>query len=168
MPKIIRVSLTPDERAELNERARQREIPPRVRDRLEMIRLSDLGWSSPRIAAYLGTHDQTVRKYIKSYAERGFAALPDRARTGRPPRVTRVHLRAIQQHIRDGAANGHTRTLAELVAWLQKTRGVTISTGRLSALVHLRQVRRERAQANAVHAGRQRGEADRVAAEAAS
>jgi len=50
MPKIIRLTLTPEQRAELQQRARERTIAPRLRDRLEMVRLSDLGWTVPQIA----------------------------------------------------------------------------------------------------------------------
>ncbi len=49
-----RIRLTPEQRAALQRRAREREMAPRLRDRLEMARLADLDWSAPRIAAYLG------------------------------------------------------------------------------------------------------------------
>ena len=62
--KPYRVALTPEQRAELQRRARERVLAPALRDRLEMIRLSDLGWSVPRIARALGRHEQTVRKYV--------------------------------------------------------------------------------------------------------
>lgn len=39
---------------------RREAIPPRVRDRIEMILLSDAGWTAPRIAAHLGVCGQTV------------------------------------------------------------------------------------------------------------
>ena len=64
MVKPYRVALTPEQRAELQRRARQRVLAPALRDRLEMIRLSDLGWSVPRIARALDRHEQTVRKYV--------------------------------------------------------------------------------------------------------
>ncbi len=59
---MIRVLLTDAERAELRARTRAPGITPRTRDRLEMVRLSDLGWGVPQIAAHLGKHEQTVRK----------------------------------------------------------------------------------------------------------
>lgn len=140
MPKIIRVSLTPEQRTELNVRARQREIPPRLRDRLEMIRLSDLGWPIPRIADYLDTHEQTVRKYVKSFLEVGFPALPDRARSGRPPTLGASHLRAIEQLISTWTTAGQPWTLAHVTGWLEDQFQVRISRGRLSALLQQRQI----------------------------
>ncbi len=35
---------------------RRTALPPKVRDRIEVIALSDAGWSPPRIAAHLGYH----------------------------------------------------------------------------------------------------------------
>ncbi len=90
---MIRVELTGAQRDELRARSHERGIAPRTRDRLEMIRLADAGWTIPRIAVHLGAHEQTVRKYVKAFLADGFAALPDRPRPGRPPTVTEAHLR---------------------------------------------------------------------------
>src|SRR5918911_3747087 len=87
VPKIIRVQLTPKQRNELNQRARARDVAPRLRERLEMVRLSDLGQTIPQIAQTLGHHEQTVRKYLTAFLADGFAALPDRPISGRPPTV---------------------------------------------------------------------------------
>ena len=55
------VTLTDEQRQELHRRTRQPGIVPSTRDRLEMVRLSDAGWSVPTIARHLGQHEQTVR-----------------------------------------------------------------------------------------------------------
>src|SRR5215207_10069826 len=75
-----RIRLTAAQRDELHHRAREREVAPRLRDRLEMVRLSDLDWSVPRIAAYLGCHEQTARRAVKAFLAGGFEALPDQPR----------------------------------------------------------------------------------------
>ena len=70
---------------------RRNALPPKVRDRIEMIALSDAGWSAPRIAAHLGYCAHTVRGTLKDFLGRGTAALfprptgptPDLARRGR-------------------------------------------------------------------------------------
>ena len=51
---MIRVELTPAQRDELRARTREPGIAPRTRDRLEMVRLADAGWTVPRIARHLG------------------------------------------------------------------------------------------------------------------
>src|SRR5262249_32928926 len=65
--------------------------PPPARDRLEMVLLSEAGWSPPRIAAHLRRYPQTVRKALHDFRRRGTPALypdrpgpdPDRARRDR-------------------------------------------------------------------------------------
>ena len=53
-----------------------------------MVRLSDAGWSVPRIAAHFGVHHQTVRYWIKAYLAGGFDALDDRPHTGQRSAIT--------------------------------------------------------------------------------
>ncbi len=144
MPKSIRVSLTAEQRRELQQRARQREVAPRVRDRLEMVRLSDLGRTIPQIARDLGAHEQTVRKYLKAFRGGGFTALPDRPRPGRTPTATTADLDAVVRLLDESAATGHTWTLPQLAQWLTAQRGVTISTGHLRALLRRRRCRWKR------------------------
>ncbi|HEY2155769.1 MAG TPA: helix-turn-helix domain-containing protein, partial [Isosphaeraceae bacterium] len=45
---------------------RRTEQSPKVRDRIEMVTLSDAGWPAPRIAAHLGYHPQTVRDTLRA------------------------------------------------------------------------------------------------------
>ena len=85
---MIRVDLNAEEREELRKRSHERDIHPRTRDRLEMVRLADAGWSIPRIARHLGYHEQTVRKYIKRFVTGGFDRLPDEPHLGRRAKVS--------------------------------------------------------------------------------
>ena len=64
---MFRVFLSESQRAELRRRTHEPGVRPSVRDRLEMVRLSDAGWSVPQIARHLGAHEQTVRRYVKAY-----------------------------------------------------------------------------------------------------
>jgi transposase len=117
----------------LQRRARERVVAPALRDRLEMLRLSDLGRSVPQIARDPGTHDQTVRKYPKAFlaaeaaAEAaapggGWAALPDRPRPGRPPTLPEAHLLAVERLLDEAAARGErTWSAPRLAAWLAET-----------------------------------------------
>ena len=127
MPKIIRVRLRPDQRDELNQHARARDIAPRLRERLEMVRLSDLGQTIPQVAQTPGAHPQTVRKYIKAFVAEGFAALSDRPIPGRPPTVTRADLDALGHLLDEAATQGQTWTKTRLARWLAQQRGVSIT-----------------------------------------
>lgn len=145
---MIRVELTPAQRNELRTRTHEPGIAPRTRDRLEMVRLSDAGWTIPRIATHLGCHEQTVRKYVKAFLADGFASLPDRPRPGRPPRVTEEHLRALEAVI---DAGGRTWTTRQLVEWLAQEHGVRVHPDHLSRLLHARRFGWQRTVTSVAH-----------------
>jgi transposase len=132
---VIRVTLTPAEHEELRARTRDPGITPRTRDRLEMVRLADAGWRIPRIARHLTLHEQTVRRQVKAFLVHGFATLPDRPRTGRPPTVTEDHLLAIEALL---DAGGRTWTTRQLVAWLEAEHGVAVHPDHLRRLLRRR------------------------------
>jgi transposase len=151
MPKVIRIRLTPEQREELNQRARARTVASRLRERLEMVRLSDLGQTIPQIAQTLGHHEQTVRKYLKAFLSKGFDALPDRPICGRPPTVTRADLDALGHLLDAAATRGETWTTPRLRHWLATERGIPISTGRLGVLLRRERVRWKRTKQSVRH-----------------
>lgn len=87
---MIHIQLDDASRAELQS-LRRTALATAVRDRLEMLFLSDAGWSPPRIATHLGYDPQTVRKVLHGWRQHGRAALfpatpgpePDTARRDR-------------------------------------------------------------------------------------
>src|SRR4051812_23533585 len=84
---MLRIRLTDSQRSELQS-LRRSDLAAVARDRLEMVLLSDAGWSPPRIAGYLGRHPPTVRAALHGSAARGVNAFypdqpgpePDQAR----------------------------------------------------------------------------------------
>ncbi len=134
-PAVIHVHLTEAQRAELRARTREPGVAPRTRDRLEMGRLADAGWSAPRIAQHLGCHEQTARKYVKIFFAEGVDALADRPRPGRRPTVTEEHVQALEALL---DAGGRTWMAAQLVAWLEREHGVRVHPDHLSRLLHQR------------------------------
>ena len=80
---MIRIQLDDTTRDELR-RLRHTHRSDTARDRLEMVLLSDAGWSPPRIARHLGCHPHTARAALKGYRDRGVAALQPQ-RPGPPP-----------------------------------------------------------------------------------
>src|SRR3712207_3068676 len=99
---MYRVTLTEAQRHELQRRTRQAGIAPSTRDRLEMVRLSDAGWSVPRIAHHLGAHEQTVRAWIKAFIASGFDALTNKPRGGDQSQVTAAMLEAVRAEVAKG------------------------------------------------------------------
>ena len=80
---MIRLLLTPEQRAAVQALRRDPTLRPAERDRVEMILLSDEGWSPPRIARHQGCHPATVRQAIKRFAAGGSSSVPWR-RPGPP------------------------------------------------------------------------------------
>jgi transposase len=75
---MIRIHLSDDQRYEL-QALRQTNLPAVARTRLEMVFLSDAGWSAPTIARHLGHHPHTVRSALKGFRDQGPAAFqPDK------------------------------------------------------------------------------------------
>src|SRR5919199_6288626 len=92
---MYRVMLTPEQRQELRRRTRQAGLAPSTRDRLEMVRLADAGWSVPRIARHLGQHEQTVRTWIKAFLAGEFEALPNKPRGGKESALSTPMLESV-------------------------------------------------------------------------
>jgi putative transposase len=98
---MIRTRLDDATRREIQD-LRRTDLPPKVRDRLEAVLLSDAGWSPPRIADHLGWHPHTARARLKDFRGRGLEALrpgkpgpaPDRPRH---QRVTEALERLLRQ-----------------------------------------------------------------------
>ncbi len=133
---MYRIALTDAQRQELRQRTRQVGLAPSTRDRLEMVRLSDAGWSVPRIARHLGQHEQTVRLWIKAFLHGGFAALPNKPRGGKQSALTPAILDAVRAELAKGA---RTWTAAQLADWVAEHHGVRLSPDRLR--VHLRRAK---------------------------
>jgi transposase len=151
MPKLIRIRLTTAQREELVTRQRQIPMADRRWDRLEMVRLADWGRRAPAIAECLAVDVQTVRKYLKAFATGGFAALADRPRPGRPPRLQAADLAALEALLDRDAAGERTWTLPQLTDWLASERGVPISANRLSRVLRARRFRGKRTKRSVQH-----------------
>ena len=101
---MIRIHLDDATRDEL--RALRREpLPPKVRERIEMLTLADAGWSAPRIADHLGHRGQTVRDLLEGFLAHGMGALYPR-RTVPPPDSARRD--RVAEELRRSLAEGRT------------------------------------------------------------
>ena len=120
---LYRVHLTEEQRAELQRRTRAPGLMPRTRDRLEMVRLSDAGWSIPKIARHLRLDEQRVRYWIKRFLAGGFAVLPDQPHRGQPSRLTPEILAALKAEL---AQADRTWTAQQLADWLAAQHGIEI------------------------------------------
>jgi putative transposase len=133
---MYRITLTNEQRQDLRQRTRQQDLPPSTRDRLEMVRLADAGWSVPKIARHLGQHEQTVRAWIKAFLKGGFDALPNKPRGGDVSDVTPAMLEAARAEIAKGT---RIWSASEVADWIAEHHGVRISPGRMR--IHLKRVK---------------------------
>jgi transposase len=131
---MIRTQLDDATRAEL-QALRRKPLGPKVRDRVEMVVLSDAGWSPPRIAEHLGYCGQTVRDLLRAFLARGLDALYP-FRSGPAPDTAR----------RDRVAEELTRLLTEERTWTsrqlsQALAGRGISLGSRQVRRHLKWIK---------------------------
>jgi transposase len=125
---LYRVHLTDEQRRELQRRAHERGVRPRTRDRLEMVRLSDAGWSVPQIARHRGMCDKSVRSWIKTFLAHGFDALLDQPPAGRTSRLTMAIREAVRQELDKGERTWSAPQVAE---WIAARFGVGVSASHL-------------------------------------
>jgi len=125
---MYRIHLTEAQRAELSQRTRDPRLQPRTRDRLEMVHLSDAGWSPPRIAAHLRLHAQTVRQWLQAFQQGGFDALPDQPHPGQQSALTPAMEAAIRTEL---CQDEQTWTAAQLAAWVAQQFDVCLSPAHL-------------------------------------
>lgn len=83
---MIYVKLTSKQREAVQGLRRDSTLSPSERDRVEMVLLSDKGWSVPAIASHLGYCNATVRRLFKQFAQQDISAL--RRRPPGPPKDT--------------------------------------------------------------------------------
>lgn len=130
MPKVYRVTLTEERQDELIRRLRDPMTPPRTRERLEMLRLSNAGLTIPRIAPIVRQSEQRVRHWIKRYLETlSFDAVEDAPHAGRISSLTEEDMAALRQEIEKG---DRTWTAPQAAEWLKRERGLELSRSQVA------------------------------------
>ena len=125
---MYRVTLTDLQREELRRRCRVPKTLPRTRDRLEMVRLSDAGWSVPKIAVHLGISEARTRHWIRAFLSGGFDALPDQPHVGQTSSLTPEIMEAVKTELRKAE---QTWTAAQIADWIEGRFGLRLSADHL-------------------------------------
>jgi transposase len=117
-----------------------RDLAPRLRERLEMVKGAALGWDVAAIAAWCGRTPRTVRRWLAAFRTGGIAALADVPHRGRPRRADAAYLTALEAAVdAEPRALGQgfdVWTSARLSAYLAETTGTRIAPGWLRVLLH--------------------------------
>jgi transposase len=117
----------------------RRQLPPRQRERLEMVKAAWLGADVASIARWSGRTPRTVRRWLAAFREGGVAALADAPIPGRPPKADATYLAALA-----AAVTTPPRSLGlpfdvwssrRLSVYLAETTGVVIAPGWLRVLL---------------------------------
>lgn len=133
------LDITAVERQAVEAALRRRDLAPRVRERLEMVKAVALGQDLTAIARWSGRTPETVRRWLAAFREGGIVALVDAPRQGRPPKADTAYLTALE-----GAVETPPRTLGlpfdvwtsgRLSAYLAQQTGVRIAPGWLRVLL---------------------------------
>src|SRR5262249_38172511 len=132
-------SLSPQQRAEVEQQLRRTDLTRRVRERLEMVKAAALGDDVGRIARWSGRSVATVEHWLARFAAGGVQGLADAPRAGRPVQADAAYLAALETaldtppHALGLAFDVWTST--RLSAYLEQQTGVPISPGWLRTLL---------------------------------
>ena len=133
------IVLTAEQRQEVARLLRRRDLAPRVRERLEMVKALDLGQGLPQVEAWSGRTAATIRRWAGRFASGGVAALADAPRGGRPRRADEAYLAALEAAVetlpRELGLPFDVWTSARLSAYLAEATGVRLAPGWLRALL---------------------------------
>ena len=136
------LALGTDDRAAVEAALRRRDLAPRHRERLEMVKAAALGHDLGRIAAWSGRAPATVRRWLAAFRGGGVAALTDAPRAGRPPKAGAAYLAALEAAVetppRDLGLPFDVWTSARLSAHLERATGTRVAPGWLRVLLHRR------------------------------
>jgi len=145
---LYHIRLSEEQRSELRRCASHRETAPRTRDRLEMVRLSDAGWSVPRIARHLQISEEQVRYWVKRFLAGGFDLLPDQPHLGQESALTPQILAAVKEQLRQSE---QIWTAQQIADWITAEHGVRRSAHHLRRMLRRTRISYKRTRRHLKH-----------------
>jgi transposase len=135
----LELVVTAAQRAAVEAALRRRDLTPRLRERLEMVKAAGLGQDLETIARWSGRTPETVRRWLAVFAAGGIAALADAPRQGRPPKADAAYLAALETAVetapRTVGLPFDVWTSGRLSAYLAQQTGTQIAPGWLRVLL---------------------------------
>lgn len=131
--------VTSEQRETVEAMLRRRDLAPRVRERLEMIKGHALGEDRATIVQWSGRSSRTVEYWLNRFGVGGVQALADAPRSGRPARADSAYQRALVTVLetppRDLDLPFDVWTSGRVSAYLAETTAVRICPGWLRVLI---------------------------------
>ena len=132
--------ITVEQQARVEAWLRHRDLSPRYRERLEMVKAAGRGEEVAAIARWSGRTPRTVRRWLTAFREGGIGALAGTPIPGRPPKADAAYLAALEAAVetvpRTLGLPFDVWTSGRLSAHLHQQTGVRIAPGWLRVLLH--------------------------------
>jgi transposase len=131
----LRIFLTPEQDRTLRELHKAKDVPQRIKDRAEVVRMSARGVYVEEIAEFFAWTKETVRNTLHRWEKGGLGGLWEAEGRGRPRRWTEEDMLHLEQIIRD---EEHTHTSQRLAQRLDDDRKIELTAGHLRTLLKKR------------------------------
>jgi transposase len=140
---MMKIEITDAPRQEVEALLRRRDLAPRQRERLEMVKAAVLGQDEAAIVRWSGRSVRTVRRWLARFVEGAAAALTDAPRRpGRPPAADAAYLAALDAVVETAPPTlglpFDVWTSPRLSAYLARERSVRIAPSWLRTLLKRR------------------------------
>ena len=136
---MMKIEITDAPRQDVEALLRRRDLAPRQRERLEMVKAAVLGQDEAAIARWSGRSVRTVRRWLARFVEGGASVLTDAPRPGRPPEADAAYLAALAAVVETAPPTlglpFDVWTSPRVSAYLARERGVRIAPSWLRTLL---------------------------------
>ena len=130
----LRVFLTREQDRSLL-KLRSADVPQKVKDRAEVIRLNAHGWYVEKIAVHFNWTPQTVREVLHKWQKLGLEGLWELPGRGVKPKLTEVDIRFLEECLKKEPRTYNSRQLTEK---LERDRSIKMSPDRLRRVLKKR------------------------------
>ena len=130
----LRVFLTGEQDRSLL-KLRTADVPQKVKDRAQVIRLNAHGWYVEKIAAHFNWTAQTVREVLHKWQKLGLEGLWELPGRGLKPKLTEVDIIFLEEYLKKEPRTYNSRQLSEK---LERDRSIKISRDRLRRVLKKR------------------------------
>jgi transposase len=131
----LRIFLTDEQNRILRELRTNTQLPQRVRDRAEVVRLNAHGWTVEKIAIYFDWNCRAVRETLHRWQKIGLEGLWDSPRPGRKRRWQEADIVYLEDCLRNDPRRYNAKQLAQKLA---KERDVELSPQQIRSILRKR------------------------------